>query len=284
MDTDLLSRLCPGLRSSAELLVVVAHPDDEVIGAGGQLPQWGDGAFVYVTDGAPANMSDARAAGFNCRADYARARRSESEAALALAGIAARQLRHLGYGDQESTLHLDQIVSDLRQTIEAVKPMAVLTHPYEGGHPDHDSTAFAVHAACQLLRAQELAPTILEFTCYHNRAGIMQTREFLPRAGVPIQTDLLDEAQCILKRRMFDCFESQQHVLQWFPIDVERFRVAPRYDFSQPPHPGKLYYELFDWGMTGERWRELARNATFKLGLDLLSSTRRTAQACAVSS
>ena len=32
------------------------------------------------------------------------------------------------------------------------QPDVVLTHPYEGGHSDHDSTAFAVHLAAGILR------------------------------------------------------------------------------------------------------------------------------------
>lgn len=50
-----------------------------------------------------------------------------------------------------------------------------------------------------------------------------------------------------------------------FPIDVERFREAPEYDFTQPPHEGRLHYEYFDWGMTGDRWRSLASEAEMVL-------------------
>ena len=35
-----------------------------------------------------------------------------------------------------------------------------------------------------------------------------------------------------------------------FPIAIERFRPAPDYDFTQPPHEGRLFYENYDWGMT----------------------------------
>jgi len=48
---------------------------------------------------------------------------------------------------------------------------------------------------------------------------------------------------------------------------MERFRAAPVYDFTQAPHPGKLFYENFDWGMTGERWRDLAAEALNELGM-----------------
>jgi hypothetical protein len=35
-------------------------------------------------------------------------------------------------------------------------------------------------------------------------------------------------------------------------------RPAPLYDFTKPPHAGKLWYESLGWSMTGRRWRELA--------------------------
>ena len=39
------------------------------------------------------------------------------------------------------------------------------------------------------------------------------------------------------------------------PEYVEAFRVAPEYDFTQPPHPGVLFYEQFKIGMTWREWR-----------------------------
>jgi hypothetical protein len=60
---------------------------------------------------------------------------------------------------------------------------------------------------------------------------------------------------------LFDCYRTQQRVLKLFAIDVERFRSAPRYDFLQPPHPGRLHYEELNWGITGDRWRQVAAGA-----------------------
>jgi N-acetylglucosamine malate deacetylase 2 len=54
-------------------------------------------------------------------------------------------------------------------------------------------------------------------------------------------------------------------MLRRVPLDVERFRPAPVYSFTEPPHPGKLFYENFDWGMTAERWRRLAAEALEEL-------------------
>ncbi|HWH72568.1 MAG TPA: PIG-L family deacetylase, partial [Candidatus Sulfotelmatobacter sp.] len=169
---QLLSR--SRLRRHPALAIVVAHPDDEVIGAGAQLSRWAQAQVIHVTDGAPRNMADALAAGFRSREEYALARRKELESALALTGFLPARLHGLGCVDQEAAWHLAELVVALAEQLHAFQPEWVLTHPYEGGHPDHDATAFAVHGACQWLREQHgRAPAILEMTSYHNGAGRM---------------------------------------------------------------------------------------------------------------
>jgi hypothetical protein len=71
-----------------------------------------------------------------------------------------------------------------------------------------------------------------------------------------------------LKRAMIACHASQRAVLALFPSRLERFRAAPNYDFSRPPHMGQLYYDGFDWGISGSEWRAGARLAADRLGLD----------------
>lgn len=244
------------------LAIIVAHPDDEVIGAGAQLPQWPEAQFIHITDGAPGDLRDAHAYGFATREAYAVARRKELEAALGLAGIVSAQLCGLGFADQETSFHLTEVTERLVDILSKRLPRTILTHPYEGGHPDHDATAFAVQAACaRLALAYGNAPLILEMTSYFNRAGSMATGEFLPGTGGAVTTVELSEEQRAFKRKLFGCFSTQQKVLAYFQFERERFRAAPHYDFTQPPHPGTLYYELFDWGMTGARWRALASAA-----------------------
>lgn len=249
-------------------MMVVAHPDDEVIGAGGQLRRFQSDLVVCVTDGAPADMSDAKAAGIFDRREYAARRRQEFHSALALAGLTEDRACCLGFPDQEASLNLVGLARRLIELLREFRPAAVLTHPYEGGHPDHDATALAVHAASrQIEREVERPSKIIEMTSYHNRAGRMAVGEFLPADGCPIHTVELSQEERALKRMMFDCYRTQQHVLQYFPIGVERFRLAPRYDFTRPPHPGKLFYEQFNWGMTGERFVRLACEMIDALGM-----------------
>ena len=143
----------------------------------------------------------------------------------------------------------------------------MLTHAYEGGHPDHDAAAFAVRAALALLAARGApVPAAAEFPSYHARGPAMVFGRFLP-GGPRARAARLSPEEHALKRQMLDCFATQRAVIARFPTHTERFRPAPDYDFRRPPHPGRLLYERFGWGMTGKEWRALARAATRTLGL-----------------
>ena len=67
---------------------------------------------------------------------------------------------------------------------------------------------------------------------------------------------------------MIDCFSTQRWLLEQFDLSTERFRAAPSYDFSDPPHPGDLHYETLGWGIAGEDWRREAVDALDRLGID----------------
>jgi LmbE family N-acetylglucosaminyl deacetylase len=251
------------------ILIVVAHPDDEVIGVGGQLARLTGVRLLHVTDGAPRDLLDARAAGFDDWQGYAVARRQELLAALRLAGIEAAQADELGIRDQGASFRLVELAQALAAKIRCLRPELVMTLPYEGGHPDHDATALAVHAACALAQRHDgTAPALLEMTSYHMGAGGRVMSEFLPHPDAAVTTLPLGERERAFKRRLVACFSSQSRVLADFPVDVERFRPAPAYDFRRPPHEGLLHYEQFDWGVDAAGWKALAGEALAALEIE----------------
>ena len=237
------------LISAQSVAIVVAHPDDEVIGCGGLLPTLRNVTIIHTTDGSPLDLDDALRNGFATRAEYAAARRRELKFALAMAGISIDRLLCLGFTDKETMHHLPELSRRLADVLAKIRPAVVLTQPYEGGHPDHDSTAFALHRAW--------AGPIFEMTAYHARAGALETGVFLPNGDTPA-VNILREQDAARKQQMLACFTSQSSILQNFPVVPEQFRRAPRYDFTLPPHSGKLHYEALPWGITGTRWRQLA--------------------------
>jgi LmbE family N-acetylglucosaminyl deacetylase len=254
--------------AATDTALVVAHPDDETGIAGGQLSRLRGVTVVHVTDGAPRNREDARRHGFAGHEDYAAARARELAAAMAEAGLSERALVNLGVADQQAALQLAGIARWLAALFAERRIGVVVTHPYEGGHPDHDATAFAVHAACALAGREGVRPGVVEAASYHaGPDGAMVAQEFpAPDSGFELILHLDQEAWA-RKQRMLSAHVTQQATLAAFASRFERFRAAPAYDFTALPNGGRLFYEQFDWGMTGARWRELAAAALRELGL-----------------
>lgn len=234
------------------LALVVAHPDDEVIAAGASLHLLMGLLLVHVTDGAPRRLDDARRAGFHDVSAYAAAREAETSAALDLAGVSPPRAR-LGIPDQDAALHLAEITAALDALFARYETKAVLTYAYEGGHPDHDATACAMHRS-----AYRAGLPVLEFPAYRAApGGGTLAQSFLP--GPPETCVRLSAAETAHKRAMLGCFRTQAAVLAMFDPGVERFRPAAATDFTAPPHPGRLNYETWGWELTGDAFRALAR-------------------------
>jgi N-acetylglucosamine malate deacetylase 2 len=292
-----LARLAAGGSVAERVMIVVAHPDDETIALGAQLGRFEGALLVHITDGAPRDGKDAHNYGFTRVADYAAARQAELVASLCAGAAAGVRTLGLGIPDKEAWQDLTGLVRRIAEKLHAEQPAAIFTHAYEGGHPDHDSAAFAVHAARRLAGTQA---AIIEMPFYHRRDGRLVTGEFLSphfppfarssrrrpgsialpaecltigfrpsrrRRLSPVIAILLRPEDRHRKQRMIDCFATQRWLLEQFDLSTERFRVAPECDFREPPHQGELHYETLGWGITGEDWRRAASEALDRLGL-----------------
>src|SRR5215469_4381781 len=213
----------------APILLVAAHPDDEVIGAGAHLAFWPDVSVVHVTDGAPRNHPYTGGAAFADRTAYAAARQREAWDALSIAGIATKRVIDLAFVDQEATFHMPEIAERIAALVATLRPAIIVTHAYEGGHPDHDATCFAVHVARRIVSHSGVNPPgLVEMTSYFGYRHQRVTGSFLPSGEMPVIIDLggADRAR---KRRMLLCHQSQRDLLEAFPVERECFRLAPDY-------------------------------------------------------
>lgn len=247
--------------------IVAAHPDDETISAAALLLRTPGAAVVHVTDGAPRDRALWTVPVKGGRRDYAALRRAEVRRAMELAGVAPDRLHSLGAVDQEAALELVPLSLALARLLAALRPKRVVTHPYEGGHPDHDAAAFVTRAALDLLRRSGARPPpLFEMTSYHSGPdGTLRSCDYLDPGAAPVHTRVLRPVERQAKGVMLAAFETQRPVIAWFPRELERLRRAPPCDFSRPPHDGPLWYERMGFPMTGARWRALARQAATRL-------------------
>jgi LmbE family N-acetylglucosaminyl deacetylase len=239
----------------ARVLVLAAHQDDETIGAGGLLWRLSSSqaavAIAHATDGAPHDMADARANGFQTRSEYAAARNAELDRALARLPRPPERFS-LGFVDQSLSLHLRHAVRAVEAIVRAWRPSVLLTHPYEGGHPDHDALAL-------IARAVKTTAAHIEFTSYHLWDGAIRAGVFLQPGTSGAWTLHLDDETREVKRAMLDAFVTQRETLSGFDAEgPERFRPAPAYDFRRPPHTPPLLYDLYGWDITSAIWRAQA--------------------------
>lgn len=266
----LLTRLERASRpfDACEVCVFVAHPDDETIGCGAQLSRLRHATLITLTDGSPPDLGDATRLGFTHRAAYARARQLELHAALR-AGRASLDVRCFAVCDQTAALQLVPIVHRLSAELAARGTCVVLTHAYEGGHPDHDAAAFAAHASTVLLARRGLHVEVVEMPFYRAMGSGMVRQQFPLPSPTQVTELALDAAAQKRKARMVRAYTTQAAVLHEFDGSCERFRPAPSYRFDELPNEGALLYERYPWGMRGGHWLALASAASAELSLPI---------------
>jgi LmbE family N-acetylglucosaminyl deacetylase len=250
-------RFADGGRIAERVAVVVAHADDETLFAGPLLGRLDDGLLIHVTDGAPVDMTDARRLGLATREDYAAVRARELDRAVAaLDAVVERQA--YGIADQGATAAMAAIAERLADDLDGAAVVA--THAYEGGHPDHDTMAFAVAAAvARIARRGGMTPVQVEFASYHLLDGERVWARFWPDPAYPERTRPFAAGDTDRVEAALAAHASQASVFDDWRPSVERWRAAPTYDFTRPPPPGEYLYDRFGWAVTGERWRAAAR-------------------------
>ena len=230
----ILARLVAGQSISGRHVLVTAHADDETISASAALCAVMDPILVQLTE-----------------------RRDERAAALE-AGDWSPTVVDLFITNRETLLCLRQIATALERVLDGAD--VVWTHPYEGGHLDHDSAAWAVAMAVSRLQRK---PLHLEFASYHLAEQKRHAfGEFWPDAGCPVATVRLDGARFERKLAAVRAYGSQAHILKKFPAPaIEPYRVAPRYDFSRPSPPPRSRWDVKGYTPSTATWRVAAEAA-----------------------
>jgi len=130
---------------SKQILVVAAHPDDEVLGCSGTMARHvSDGDKVYVVF-----MSDGVTSRTCVESNEVEVRKQAAKDASNILGI-VQSPRFLGFPDNRmDAVALLDIVQTLEQVIDEIEPEVVYTHHLGDLNIDHKITHQAVMTACR---------------------------------------------------------------------------------------------------------------------------------------
>lgn len=228
-------------------LILMAHPDDEIIICGALMQEMKKAIVVFATDGAPRDEYFWKQ--YGSREAYANVRRDEAQRALAVVGAQALFLADRvrgGIADQELFRNLPAATAATEQIIAELRPDSILVPAYEGGHPDHDAACFIGSIV-----GRRTGVPIWESPLYHRGPeGAPAVQTFPSFSGQEVEFRIQGEALA-RKARMSGIYKSQNLVLDQFHPERETFRPIAGYDFTVPPLPWKLNYEVWQWKMTG---------------------------------
>ena len=222
---------------------MVAHPDDETLGCGGLCQRVSSAVLLHATNGVPDDPRFFAQKGFDSAEAYSHRRVEELDCALTKLPTGRHTRIMLGLGDQELHLHLPALVRLLTDHLRTSGATTIVTHAFEGGHPDHDVLAF-----CAAVAARQLGDLpVFEMPLYRAEGGRTALQSFPETSPTTVETLMLTPDEVGIKEQMLRCFSSQQRLTQRFAPAIERFRAMPAHDFSSPPNGGDVLYDRFGW-------------------------------------
>lgn len=222
------------------ILVLVPHPDDEVVGAAaaiGRARARGARVFgLYLTTGVPAA---AVLWPWQRRGHAARVclRLAEAGEVAARLGI-----EPAGFHDWPTRTLKDHLAAARASLCEAMTRLAIDTlwvPAWEGGHQDHDVANFLGATVVGSV-------TVWEFAEYTYAGGRVRSHAFPQAQGDERVLELTPPEQA-LKRRALDLYRSERGNLGHIAVERECFRPLAPYDYTQPPHAGRQFYQRFQW-------------------------------------
>lgn len=222
------------------ILVLAAHPDDEIVACAASIGRArARGAAIltlYLTDGCLPRETMWRWRRSR-RAAAVHRRRREGEAAAARLGVTPvgwmqRPARRLWR-------ELPEVHAEIAAAVAAHAPDQLWLPAYEGGNPDHDGlNALGARFAGHL--------SVLEFAEYNFLGGRACAQQFpLPNGEERMIALTAEERRT--KAALLRLYASERGNLNYVGTSQECCRPFGANDYSRPPHRGILWYARHQW-------------------------------------
>jgi LmbE family N-acetylglucosaminyl deacetylase len=221
------------------VLLLVPHPDDEVVGCAAAIGRGRAAGMqffaLYLTTGLPAPEA---AWPWQRRLQEDRVARRRDEALSVAAALGIDPIAFSPCPSRQLRAHLREARLLATSVIAQHQLDAVWAPAYEGGHQDHDATNFL---------ASNLAPSlpVIEFAEYTAWPRVASQAFPIPRGTEAVLS--LDEGEAAAKAALLARYRSERGNLAHVRCRQEALRPLARYDYRRPPHPGRLFYQRYQW-------------------------------------
>ena len=221
------------------ILLVVPHPDDEIVGLFTIIKRIlrKEKIFIFfLTNG----VIDKKSLWFwerKTHEEKIKIRISEMKKSLNTLGIKKYFLQNI------STRMLKENIEITFEKISEIKKKykidTIFCPAYEGGHQDHDVANFICSRFKNKCKVYEFA----EYNFFDNR--IRSNNFFIPSKKDNII--FLTNTEKERKKRTLEIYKSESSNLNYISFEKESYRELYEYDYKLPPHRGTLFYRRFSF-------------------------------------
>jgi LmbE family N-acetylglucosaminyl deacetylase len=223
-----------------KILILAPHPDDEVVGFAasiGRAKSMGAEINVlFLTTGCvDKNVLwpwDRRKHERFVSRRHAEAEKAAESLGINISGFSDRPARNLWK-------NLNAVYGEAKTAAEKSGAEQIWVPAYEGGNADHDG----LNAVGKKLSGKY---DVVEFAEYNFFGGKAKPQEF-PHPNKTERIIALSDEERLKKRGLLDIYASEKQNLGYVGLKWENFRPIADYDYSHPPHKGKLWYARFQW-------------------------------------
>jgi len=225
--------------SAARILILIPHPDDEIVACGiaaRRAAHAGAQLFgLYLTTGVP---DRATLWPWQRARHAARVHRRRNEALAVAARVPLTPVGFQDFPSRSLKAHLAASHRTIAAALSAHAIDALWTPAWEGAHQDHDAANFL---------AAQFSPhvPVSEFAAYSYLGGRVHSQDFGGDVAAEILT--LSTEEQAWKRAQLTTYASERGNLAHIRWTQEARRPLPAHDYARPPHPGKLFYQRFQW-------------------------------------
>jgi LmbE family N-acetylglucosaminyl deacetylase len=226
--------------SGKRILLLVPHPDDEVVGCAIALrraaTQRARIFALYLTTGVPAPEI---LWPWQRRRHAALVARRRAEAMAAAARLAITPVGFQPWPTRTLKAHLGEAEALIERAVAEHAIDTIWVPAWEGAHQDHDVANFLAAGFAGRLPVREFAE--------YNLAGGRPRSQRFPAENGSEEIIALGPAERRLKRELLALYRSERGNLRHVGTEIESLRPLDRYDYARPPHAGRLFYQRFQW-------------------------------------